>query len=123
MTTPIKKSAIFMVGKDDRLEYLLQRYAEQIGRDILTMTALPPDHEIDHLQPAALIFSSMEHLQAAQPLAESLSTREIPLFVCAALSDEVRARELGADACLLHPLTYDNFRAALSKVGPATDAH
>jgi hypothetical protein len=27
--------------------------------------------------------------------------------------EEARARELGADYCLLHPLTYDDFQKAL----------
>jgi len=86
---------------------------------MISMQSIPSIGEINRLQPAAIIFSSVEQLQVAQPLAGSLSTHEIPILVCASPADEALARELGADACLLHPLTYDNFRAVVSSVCPS----
>ena len=43
-----------------------------------------------------------------------LAGGEIPVVVCASIAEEARARELGADHCLLHPFTYDGFLAALT---------
>lgn len=119
MTSVPAQTTFFMVGDDDRLVYLLHRYTEQSGCTMISMQSIPSIGEINRLQPAAIIFSSVEQLQVAQPLAGSLSTHEIPILVCASPADEALARELGADACLLHPLTYDNFRAVVSSVCPS----
>jgi DNA-binding response OmpR family regulator len=34
--------------------------------------------------------------------------------VCSSVNDQARVHELGADFCLVHPLTYDRFLAALT---------
>ena len=112
------QTIIFLIGNDDRLVYLLQRYMEQSKCTMITMASVPTHAEVDGPHPAAVIFSSVEQLQDAQPLVESLSAHKIPVLVCASQADEVLARELGADACLLYPLTYDLFQAALSSVYP-----
>jgi hypothetical protein len=98
------------------LSYLLNRYAEQSGCQMLQRATAPGVVEMRQLKPAAIIFSSLEHLHAAQALVEDLAVHEILVLVCVSVADEVRARELGADACLFHPLTYDNFCATLSAV-------
>jgi orotidine-5'-phosphate decarboxylase len=64
-------------------------------------------------QPVAILFPSIERLEAAQSLIADLTNCDIPILVCSSIADEARARELGADYCLLHPLTYDGFMAAL----------
>ena len=98
------------------LNYLLQRYAEQSGCQMIQRTSAPTVLEMRQLKPVAIIFSSLEYLQAAQPLVEDLAVHEILVLVCISVADEVRAREFGADACLFHPLTYDNFCATLLAV-------
>ena len=105
---------IFVIGNDDRLAYLLQRYAEQSGYPIIFSKSAPAANHIDQLHPAAILFVSLDNLQASQELVESLSANEILVLVCVSQADGAYARELGADACLLHPLTYENFLAALS---------
>lgn len=109
---------ILVIGDDPRLAYLLKRYAEQNGYQIIQHSQASPAEAWRQLKPAAIIFSSVEQLQTAQVLVEDFSAQEIPVLVCAAIADEPRAQELGADAFLLHPLTYDNFRSTLMSICP-----
>jgi CheY-like chemotaxis protein len=111
ITTPAAKSVLLVIGNDKRMAYLLKRYAEQSGCRMIFQESVPAN--IDHLQPAVIIFSSPEILKSARSLVETLSKKEIPILVCASIADEVDARELGADACLLHPLKYENFISVL----------
>ncbi|HRE26247.1 MAG TPA: hypothetical protein PK954_06415, partial [Anaerolineales bacterium] len=57
-------------------------------------------------------------LQAAQSLVDGLAAHDTPILVCASVTDVASARELGADACLVHPLTYAQFQAVLAAVRP-----
>ncbi len=116
MSASPRKSTIFLIGNDAMLAYLLRRYAEQSGCQILMRDIAPTIGDMEQFQPAAIIFASIEQLQADQLFVDALSTREIAVLVCASVADEARARELGADECLLHPLTYDHFWATLSAV-------
>jgi DNA-binding response OmpR family regulator len=114
MTIAPAQTIILVVGSDTMLSYLLKRYAEQSGCQMIERAFAPWVGEMRQLKPGAIIFSSLEHLQAAQSLVEDLSNAETLVLVCISIADEVRARESGADACLFHPLTYDNFCATLS---------
>ncbi len=94
-----KKSTLLLIGQDNMLHYLLKRYAEQT------------------VKPIAIVFLSTELLEASQGFVEEMTSHETPILVCSSDGDEARAKELGADYCLLHPLTYDNFHAALLATG------
>ena len=103
-----------MIGADTALAYLIGRYAEQGGYDMATVRAVPSVAEVLALHPAAILFPSIEDLGAAQLLIADLANCDIPVLVCLSNHDQARARELGADHCLLHPLTYGSFLAALA---------
>ena len=103
-----------MVGYDPTLAYLIGRYAEQSGYNVASTQIIPRVAEVCALRPAAILFPSIESLEAAQSLIAGLVNCDIPVLVCSSIADEARARELGADYCLLHPLTYDSFFAALA---------
>ena len=118
MTRSSAKPTILIIGNDERLAYLLNRYAEQGDLQISALRPALTAPDIENLYPDAVIFTALDHLQAAEHLIENLSTHEIMVLVCASVADELRARELGADACLYHPLTYGNFIAALSTIVP-----
>ncbi|GIV73489.1 hypothetical protein [Caldilinea sp.] len=120
MTLPLSITVV-LVGRDERLSYLLRRYIEQSGCHMAAFVEPPALEDVARLQPAALIFSSIEHLREAQRLVESLSCHDIPVLVCGSPADEVCARELGADACLLHPLVFDEFHAALALLFPPNE--
>jgi DNA-binding response OmpR family regulator len=111
-------STIVVIGRDEMLSYLLKRYSEQDGGRMVVMESLPSAGELAGLQPAAIIFSSTDQMVEAQPVMDDPAMLDIPVLVCTSISDEARARELGADSCLLHPLTYDQFAAALAAVNP-----
>lgn len=114
---PIKET-ILLVGNDDRLAYLLQRFVEQGG---WTMVARPPQvsrDEVLRLEAGVVIFDSIDQLREAHLLVDDLAENEVPVLVCASLADESTAGELGADACLLHPLTFDQFCETLLVVCP-----
>jgi CheY-like chemotaxis protein len=111
---PKSQSKILVIGADTALAYLIGRYAEQSGYGITTMQTIPSVAEVHSLWPAALLFLSFENLGAAQLLISDLGNCDIPVLVCSSIADEARAYELGADYCLVHPLTYDNFFAALA---------
>lgn len=105
---------ILLIGHDPALAHLLERYAQRAGYELCTQTAAAlPDAATARLD--AVIFASIEELEAAQAVVGHWNRAEFALLVCAAVNDEVRARELGADHCLLHPLTYNGFVAAVAE--------
>lgn len=107
-------SKILMIGSDPALSYLIGRYAEQGGYGVASLPAIPTLDEACALQPAAILFQSVEGLETSQALVRELTACDVPVLVCSSVTDEARARELGADGCLLHPLTYDSVLAALT---------
>jgi CheY-like chemotaxis protein len=110
---PPSPPKILIVGNDTALTYLVGRYAERSGYDMVAAPSVSSAEEICKQQPAAIFFPSIESLEAAQSLVVALTNDDIPILVCSSAADEMRAYELGADYCLLHPLTYDGFMAAL----------
>src|SRR5512136_910839 len=110
---PARSPVILLIGTDAALAYLIERYAERSGCEVRVHPSVPASSTGPESRPAALLFSSIENLEAAQSQIAPLSSAEIPLLVCSSVNDQSRAHELGADHCLLHPLTYDGFLAAL----------
>jgi DNA-binding response OmpR family regulator len=111
---PSSQPKILMIGSDSSLTYLIGRYAERSGLRILPLETEPTAEEVQASKPLAILFPTLESLEAAQSLVSELTNWDIPVMVCSSVTDELRARELGADHCLLHPLTYDGFLAALA---------
>jgi CheY-like chemotaxis protein len=107
---------ITLIGHDPSLAYLISRFAEQSGCRVTVLKCIPPVGENKARKPWIVLFSSMDNLKSAQVLVGQLTTSEIPVGVCASVGDEARARELGDDHYLLHPLT-EVFMAALTGNG------
>ncbi len=116
---PLPQARILMLGNDSALAYLISRYARQSGYGVTTMQGVLQAEDVCALKPAAILFISVESLEAAQPLVAGLVNCDIPVLVCSSVADEARARELGADHCLLHPLTYDGFHNVLAAASTA----
>jgi DNA-binding response OmpR family regulator len=110
---PTGKPMILLIGSDPALTYLLSRYAQQCGYTMVIQESVPSPEVVEQEQPSVIIFISLDQLQKDQVFMDAMSAHEIPVLVCASVSDEAQARELGADDCLLHPLTYDHFCAVL----------
>jgi len=111
-----RKPTIVMIGADTILTYLFGRFAEQSGYQ---MTASKKNISLDTIQaaePEVILFLSTDVLAKNQAIVAKLVNIDIPILVCTSATEETRARELGADYCLLHPLTYTDFQAALGMV-------
>jgi len=111
---PTPQPLLVVIGDDASLGYLIRRYAETSGCRVHAVPIAPTAAEMCALKPAAVLFPSVENLAAAQSLVNELANCDIPLLVCSSAADEARGRDLGADYCLLYPLTYDSFLAALT---------
>jgi DNA-binding response OmpR family regulator len=109
--------AILLIGNDTTLNYLLGRFAERCGYQLTAHLENSSVEEITVINPAVIVFPSIEILETFQALVVELTSLDFPIIVCSSVADEVRARELGADYCLLHPLTYDDFQTALTAAG------
>ena len=107
---------IILVGNDERLFYLLKRFVEQSPCELIPWLNIPSAAEIITLNPSLIIFSTIDHLEESQSLLEHTSAHEIPVMVCISLADEAHAHELGADVCLFHPLSFENFKNAMSGI-------
>lgn len=114
---PVSK-IIILVGNDERLVYLLKRYFEVSPYQLVPWINVPSVSEIKSIHPAVIIFSTIELLENAQVILEHAPARDIPILVCTAVAGEAHARELGADACLLHPLIFDDFMTVMASVCP-----
>jgi CheY-like chemotaxis protein len=114
---PLTRSpVILLIGHDAALIYLIERYAERSGCEVLCHPIVPAHSNGPDAKPAVVLFLSIENLEAAHVQITALSNAEIPLLVCSSLNDQTRAHELGVDHCLVHPLTYDGFLTALAAV-------
>lgn len=111
---PHMQTHILMIGNDPSLAYLIGRYAEHNGYCVTFTETIPDASEVCNQKPVAILFPSVEGLESAQLLIAGLVNCDIPILVCSAIADEVRAHELGADYCLLHPVTYKGFTEALA---------
>ena len=103
-----------LVGGDDELAYVIGRYAERDGLAVQVAGTVTADILAD-VRPAVIWFASLEALESARP--RDVVGQDAPLLVCSSSGDEQRARELGADYCALHPLTYPDFVAAMTAIG------
>ncbi len=108
------KEKILMIGNDAMLTYLIKRYAEKCGLTLENTTRIPSLAEIFQLNPSSIIFSSLTALREAQSQIRNLVDLEIQILVCSGIGEEAAAREIGADFCLLHPFTYDDFCKVIS---------
>jgi len=95
------------------MQYLLQRYAGRMGYTVSFEEGSSSAEAIRRSEPEAVIFPSVEILEGAQTLMAELTNSDIPIIVCSSVFDQEKTRELGADYCLLHPLVFDQFSAAV----------
>lgn len=108
-----RRTIIFILGTDDGLAYLIQRFGDNAGFETIIRKGVPDPSDLEMSNPTVIIFSSLEQLESAQKLVETLAPQEVLTAVCVSPFDEMHARELGADVCLLHPLTFEVFNQLL----------
>src|ERR1051325_8564636 len=113
------KPTVLLIGKDTALNYLFNRFAEQSGYQLTTNHENVSMEEIETVKPTAILCLSTDLRSKEQALITERASRELPILVCSSVAEEARARELGADYCLLHPLTYDDFQKTLDTISSA----
>jgi DNA-binding response OmpR family regulator len=113
----ISRPLILLVGDDEGLTYLIERYGKQSGFRVRVERTPPKVSDAARLEPAVVWLSSLDVLAAFRPRETGVISDDAPVVVCSSVADDRRARELGADYSVLHPLTYPDFLAALSAVG------
>lgn len=111
---PKTRQTILLMGTDSNLGYLLGRFAEQSEYQLTVASENISIQDVTVASPVAIIFSSMGFLSRAEDFVVELASLDVPIIVCSSVTDEARARELGADYCLLHPITYEGFQGALA---------
>jgi hypothetical protein len=112
------RPALLLVGGDDDLAYLLERYARRRGLELVVAdqpTGIDGRGEPGRVRPAVIWFASVNALAGVTPI--DGGDRGAPLIVSAGAGEEEAAIHLGADYCAFHPLTYRDFVDALVSVG------
>ena len=115
------RPAILLIGRDATLSYLFGRFAEQSGYHLAGHSENLSVEQIEIVKPDVILFLATELLAKHQPLMTELANLELPVMVCSSSAEEARARELGADYCLLHPLTYNDFQTAVKTIMTSKD--
>jgi hypothetical protein len=119
------RPALLLVGGDDDLAYLLERYARRRGLELVVADRpVMADRSVNahgpgRVDPAVIWFASVNALAGVTPI--DGADGGVPLIVSAAAGEEEAAIHLGADYCALHPLTYRDFVNALASVGVGDD--
>lgn len=111
---PKTRQTLLLMGSDANLGYLLGRFAEQSAYQLTVAPEKASIQDVTVANPSVIIFLSTDLLDKAQALVTELTSLEVPIIVCSSVTDQARARELGADSCLLHPITYEGFQDALT---------
>lgn len=113
---PKTKQTILLMSNDVNLGYLLGRFAERSDYQLTVSSEQISIQDVTIANPAAIIFSSTDLMDKSQPLVAELARIDVPIIVCSSVTDVARAGELGADHCLLHPITLEGFQGALALV-------
>ncbi len=114
--------AILLIGNDTTLHYLFGRFAERCGYRLVVSLENSSAGEVAAVSPVMIVFPSLKILESFQILVGELASLDFPIMVCSSVADEVRARELGADYCLTHPVSFDDFQATLTTVSASKRA-
>jgi DNA-binding response OmpR family regulator len=117
-----EQTTILLIGNDTALNYLFGRFAERCGYQLVVSLEKASAKEVTAVSPVMIVFPSLETLESFQSLVGELANLDFPIMVCSSVADEVRARELGADYCLTHPFSFDDFQATLTTVNASKRA-
>ena len=116
------RAGIMVIGGDSHFSYLMRRYVRTSSHQIIFAN---PGEDVLALaqreKPAAIV------LEAGIPdsmgwhmlrvLKTNQSTSKIPVILCSWLDEEQRGLGEGADVYLRMPILYEDFEAALSRIG------
>jgi len=120
---------VMLVEDDPQFVYLIQRYARSSGCqfihvDSISQTLALAQKELPDLILLDLVLDGTDDWrsqswQVLQALKSNPVTCKVPVFICSASEVATRGWEERADGCLLKPVMYEDFLAALA----ATTSH
>ena len=110
---------VMLVEDDPQFVYLIQRYARSSGCrlihvDSISQAVSQAHNELPDLVLLDLALNGTDGWQILQALKADSVTSTIPVFICSASEVATRGWEDYADGCLLKPVMYEDFMAALA---------
>ena len=115
---------VMLVEDDPQFIYLIQRYARSSGCQLIHVDSISqavsqaqkelPDLVLLDLALNGTDDRLRQSWQVLQALKSDPVTSTIPVFVCSASEVATRGWEEYADGCLLKPVMYEDFMAALA---------
>ena len=120
---------VMLVEDDPQFAYLIQRYARSSGCQLIHVDSISQAVSLAKKELPDLILLDFalngtddwlrQSWQVLQSLKADPITSTIPVFICSASEVATRGWEDYADGCLLKPVMYEDFIAALA----ATTSH
>jgi CheY-like chemotaxis protein len=112
-------SKVMLVEDDPQFVYLIQRYARSSGCQLIHVDSISQavsqaHSELPDLVLLDLALNGTDGWQVLQALKSDPVTSTIPVVVCSASEVAARGWEEYADGCLLKPVMYEDFMAALA---------
>jgi CheY-like chemotaxis protein len=110
---------VMLVEDDPQFVYLIQRYARSSGCQLIHVDSISQavsqaHNELPDLVLLDLALNGTDGWQILQALKADPGTSTIPVFICSASEVATRGWEDYADGCLLKPVMYEDFMAALA---------
>lgn len=119
---------VLLIGDDLQFTYLIERYGHSCGCRVVNVASVDEAFSmINERRPALIVLHglhvSADDWRALRILKRERATCDIPVAVCSAAVDEVRAWEAGVDYWLAQPVLYVDFLAALATTGIAPSSN
>ena len=110
---------VMLIENDPQFVYLMQRYAHSSGCQLINVDPFGQVALQAHKERPDIVLLDLEPdgdngWQTLQELRADPVTSVIPVYVCSASEVAARGWEDRADGCLLKPVMYEDFVAALS---------
>jgi len=112
---------VMLVEDDPQFVYLIQRYARSSGCQLIHPDSIShavslAQKELPDLILLDLALNGTDGWQVLQALKADPVTCKMPVFICSASEVATRGWEDRADGCLLKPVMYEDFLAALTQL-------
>lgn len=115
-----------LVEQNEDLIYLVRRYGEQAGLQIIITTGPEAVARARALQPVVILLESDSAAWSGWEILHALKvdqgTNHIPVIMYAALDQRAQILAAGADECLQMPFLYEEFLTILEAVGVARNS-
>lgn len=119
--SPSSVPKVMLIEDDPQFVYLIQRYARSSGCQVIhvdpvSQTVPLAQEELPDLILLDISLSGADGWQVLHALKADPISRKVPVYVCSASETTIHECEEQADGCLLKPVMYEDFLAALAKV-------